>query len=262
MKSVIQQTSVSPCIALDMTLPLESDIVRTQGSSDQYVNITLQARNEPFIAKSFACKNTSKSPFHSQLVVQQENSTAPISCSPQVVSVGSTASSFSSDSSDSNDSISNDEFSDEPSCIQGQVVTFSRSDDTTQSCLPNLVGENVSIIPDEELPMAPIVSPDTTCTTQGSCSEIKKMKRVRSSSDFAVGNAPPDMSCVRPRAMTFESSLNDEPFSSTKRRRFLEHGLKPLSLWKGACQNASSVYDNSLPTLEEAAFLFGFAESN
>lgn len=273
--TVIQQTSVSPCISLDMTLSIEPDI-RTQSASDPYFNVIHQARNESLLTKSLentlVGTNTSKNAFHSEPCVQKEILTVPTSystedMSPQVVSIGSTASSFASDCSDSNDSISNDEYTDSPSCIQGQVVTFSRSEDTTQNSLPNLVSEKVSLIPDEDLPSISIISPDSSCTKQGKRTEDRKsIKRVRSSSDFNVptGLQLQEESCLRPRALTFhasEGSADDESFSF-KRRRFVEHGVKPLALWKGACQNAVSVHDDSLPSLEEATFLFGFAKSN
>lgn len=78
------------------------------------------------------------------------------------------------------------------------------------------------------------------------------LKRVRSKSDI-VNSYPRDNSNIvlRPRSLTFDSRVIPEERTSTKRTCMQD--------WQSACQNARHGYDTSLPSLEEAATLFGYA---
>lgn len=81
--------------------------------------------------------------------------------------------------------------------------------------------------------------------------KIPSLKRVRLVSDYdAYANQAPII--ARPR------SLASSPSSSPKRRMVRINDSAPNS-WQNACSMASHGYDSTLPTLEEAALLFGFA---
>lgn len=80
------------------------------------------------------------------------------------------------------------------------------------------------------------------------------LKRNRSVSDFETYSNPATI-FTRPRALTLNSTEKKEQASSPK-RRFVE--CSKSDGWQDACRNASHGYDSALPTLEEAALLFGF----
>lgn len=90
---------------------------------------------------------------------------------------------------------------------------------------------------------------------------IPTLKRVRSVSDFDAypsTNTNTNTTIIaRPRSLT----LNDGQETAPK-RRFVEYNKSDLNGWQNACRGASHGYDSVLPTLEEAALLFGFATKN
>ena len=96
------------------------------------------------------------------------------------------------------------------------------------------------------------------------------MKRIRSSSDFAI-TCVRDKSPIpekRSRSMTFDTSRSanlvepddyDHRQSSLKKRKTLCGYGQDFEQWRDACRKARHLYDESLPTLEEATHLFGYA---
>mmetsp|Transcript_7614 Transcript_7614/g.14403 ORF Transcript_7614/g.14403 Transcript_7614/m.14403 type:complete len:321 (+) Transcript_7614:150-1112(+) len=84
-----------------------------------------------------------------------------------------------------------------------------------------------------------IVSPSHEVTSMQSTSK----KRVRSTTDI--------LASFQPRTLTFNMSQEASTEPSQKRQNVKD--------WEVACRNARHCYDHSLPTLEEAAMLFGFA---
>mmetsp|Transcript_2305 Transcript_2305/g.3095 ORF Transcript_2305/g.3095 Transcript_2305/m.3095 type:complete len:382 (+) Transcript_2305:152-1297(+) len=99
-------------------------------------------------------------------------------------------------------------------------------------------------------------NPLTSCPPNGS--EAPFMKRVRSVSDFDAYPSPITI-IARPRSLKLASSKNSE---ASPKRRCVEYTKLDLKCWQNACREASHGYDSSLPTLEEAALLFGFASKN
>jgi len=88
------------------------------------------------------------------------------------------------------------------------------------------------------------------------------IKRNRSYSDFAVGASSRMAENTRPRSSTFHDSSKTnfkiEESSSKKRRLFSKCTQEETEQWQNACLNARNLYDDSLPSLEEAACLFGY----
>lgn len=85
------------------------------------------------------------------------------------------------------------------------------------------------------------------------------MKRVRSVSDFDTYSSPSKI-IVRPRSLTLNATRLDNKQNSSQKRRFIEFNKSDLNVWQDACSKARHGYDSSLPTLEEAALLFGFGK--
>mmetsp|Transcript_7673 Transcript_7673/g.11670 ORF Transcript_7673/g.11670 Transcript_7673/m.11670 type:complete len:400 (-) Transcript_7673:254-1453(-) len=85
------------------------------------------------------------------------------------------------------------------------------------------------------------------------------MKRVRSVSDFDSYSTPSKI-IVRPRSLTLNATTPDDKQSLPPKRRFVEFNKSDLNVWQNACSKAMHGYDSSLPTLEEAALLFGFGK--
>ena len=85
--------------------------------------------------------------------------------------------------------------------------------------------------------------------------KIPSLKRVRLVSDDAY----PNLSTIvaRPRSLTFKNS--SYTVESSPKRRMVEMNNSTPTSWQNACRTASHGYDATLPTLEEAALLFGFA---
>jgi hypothetical protein len=77
----------------------------------------------------------------------------------------------------------------------------------------------------------------------------KTERRLQSNSK----NSPMNPNNRRRSILYAQSALSDIIEPSSKRRFFQG--------WQGACQNAYHGYDNTLPSLEEAATLFGFSSS-
>lgn len=80
----------------------------------------------------------------------------------------------------------------------------------------------------------------------------KSMKRSRSKSDLLP------FTCARkiivcPRSLSFNGSTDTSLVEPTRKRSCVVN-------WQSACRNARHGYDNSLPSFEEAANLFGFSE--
>jgi len=88
------------------------------------------------------------------------------------------------------------------------------------------------------------------------------MKRNRSYSDFAIGASTRMAGSTRPRSATFHDTrkvnVTSEESSSKRRRLLSKYGQGEIEQWQNACLNAKNVYDASLPSLEEAACLFGY----
>jgi len=88
------------------------------------------------------------------------------------------------------------------------------------------------------------------------------MKRNRSYSDFAIGVSTRMARSTRPRSSTFHDTrkvnITREESSSKRRRLSSKYGKGEIEQWQNACLNAKNVYDASLPSLEEAACLFGY----
>jgi hypothetical protein len=85
-------------------------------------------------------------------------------------------------------------------------------------------------------------------------------KRVRCVSDFdSIAFSSPTRIIARPRDLNLNIIQNDDCF--VPKSRFTNIGNESEG-WQNACRNASHGYDNALPTLEEAALLFGFANKN
>jgi len=82
------------------------------------------------------------------------------------------------------------------------------------------------------------------------------MKRDRSYSDFAVGASARMTKNARPRSSTFHDmrmlNVTGEESSSKRRRLFSRYDKGKIEQWQKACLN------DSLPSLEEAARLFGY----
>ncbi len=84
-------------------------------------------------------------------------------------------------------------------------------------------------------------------------------KRIRCASDFdSVELSSPSTIIARPRNLTVNIIENDDSVSTNL--RFVKGN--EVERWQNACRNASHGYDSALPTLEEAALLFGFAKKN
>lgn len=66
-----------------------------------------------------------------------------------------------------------------------------------------------------------------------------------------------DIFLSKPLSLKRSRSL-DSDYIASPRPKFRRVSI---DLWKEACQSADDSYDVSLPTLEEAATLFGFAKS-
>jgi hypothetical protein len=54
------------------------------------------------------------------------------------------------------------------------------------------------------------------------------------------------------------ASIKYDAPPSTPRKKFRSAST---DLWRNECQSTSNIYDTSLPTLEEAAHLFGYASA-
>ena len=102
----------------------------------------------------------------------------------------------------------------------------------------------------------PQASGTTPCTI---LPKIPSLKRVRSVSDFDAYSGPTTI-IARPRSLTLNNMSTKKNFSH--KRRFVEINQSDLNGWQNACRTASHGYDSALPTLEEAALLFGFAVRN
>mmetsp|Transcript_21206 Transcript_21206/g.29710 ORF Transcript_21206/g.29710 Transcript_21206/m.29710 type:complete len:403 (-) Transcript_21206:297-1505(-) len=175
---------------------------------------------------------------------------------PMVVSVGD-ASIFSSGESDANSSASTNDFEVVNQCravsVQGQFVTFDvegANEDKRGS--PRIVSQSSEVsvsLSDDNLDM-----------------ETSPMKRIRSSSDCTSLPKRQQYTSVRSRALTFDASQNpldvkeseDEPQSLSKRRKLRRSNERTVEHWRNACLNASHIYEESLPTLEDATKMFGF----
>ena len=101
-------------------------------------------------------------------------------------------------------------------------------------------------------PRSPDVESKMNIISPISKGDSSTLKRVRSKSDI-VNSYPRDNSNIvlRPRSLTFDNRVISEERTSTKRTCVQD--------WQSACQNARHGYDTSLPSLEEAATLFGYA---
>lgn len=77
------------------------------------------------------------------------------------------------------------------------------------------------------------------------------------------------MSEFHPTRVPTTLPLMDRMTGSSKKRRRIHHDDEAptprlmfrrvsVDLWKEACQTADSIYDHKLPSLEEAATLFGY----
>ncbi len=93
-----------------------------------------------------------------------------------------------------------------------------------------------------------IVSPQNTSAQPNFPS---KMKRDRSKSDLLCYTRESKNIVLRPRSLTFDNRMISDKVYSSKRRCIQD--------WQSACQNARHGYDASLPSLEEAASLFGYS---
>lgn len=84
-------------------------------------------------------------------------------------------------------------------------------------------------------------------------------KRIRCVSDFDTVelSSPSSTIIARPRDLTLNIIENDDSVSTNL--RFVK--VNEFEGWQNACRNASHGYDSALPTLEEAALLFGFAKN-
>lgn len=109
---------------------------------------------------------------------------------------------------------------------------------------------------------SPIESSDESKKEEGSDTPKTIIKRIRSNSDFAVGASTPMIKSARPRSSTFNivNTVNaeSEKPSFKKKRLFYKYEKGKIEEWKNACLNAKNLHDNSLPSLEEAACLFGY----
>lgn len=79
-------------------------------------------------------------------------------------------------------------------------------------------------------------------------SEIVRLKR--SYLKMYLGDEVPETHSKRPMQQNTQMEL-------TPRKKFRRESA---SLWRESCRSAEDLYDTSLPTLEEAALLFGFSQ--
>jgi hypothetical protein len=99
-------------------------------------------------------------------------------------------------------------------------------------------------------------TPEDDCSqgaTGESVSEEVSCTRAQASRESST---PEKTAACRPTPQSSSKrSLKQEPVESP-RKKFKKASLE---LWRESCENAGSAYDESLPTLEEAAQLFGYA---
>lgn len=82
-------------------------------------------------------------------------------------------------------------------------------------------------------------------------SQIPTLKRIHSERDLPSFSKTWKHVLIRPRAITFDGRIATANNSASKR--------KCVEDWQSACQNARHGYDATLPSLEEAANLFGYS---
>jgi len=212
------------------------------------------SNHEPRLQHGF--KEVLSSPQHSFQIITNQHTFAPPcptgemeNSNSQVVSMGSV--SYASDS-DSN-SLSHGSFDGEEQVIFTNVNTLAQSPKVGRSPL-----RKRQVIMDNTIAQAPqvgkendrnVVSPQNGGDARPTFPTT--MKRVRSKSDLLSYSRGNSNIILRPRSLTFDSRATVEEESSAKR--------KCVQDWQSACQRARHGYDASLPSLEEAANLFGFS---
>ncbi len=184
----------------------------------------------------------------------------------QAVSMGSASSFSDCDSSTSN--VSHDE-SQEPIITLSEVFTPNNKSLEMNQRQGNHSNNNVrtliiggeithSISSDSQTVSAPYQEPyQPECDNTIQTSQSPTMKRVRSVSDFDTYSNPSTI-IARPRSLTLNATRSDDKQNSSPKRRFVEFDESDLNMWQNACSKARHGYDSSLPSLEEAALLFGF----
>jgi hypothetical protein len=182
--------------------------------------------------------NNGLPPIHSafQIITNHQTFVPPCSrddtdnLNSQVVSMGSV--SYSSDTD--NNSIANSSSSDGND--EETFYNFSSRNQTTPS-IKHVQKQDTTF----KLKMTDSKSQVVSPSNDSRLSQSTCQKRVRRSSDIPT---------VQPRSLTFNipQEATAEP---CKKRPYTND-------WEAACRNARHGYDLSLPTLEEAAMLFGF----
>ena len=211
-------------------------------------------------ASVFQMKEAIPTPLTSFQIITNHHTFAPPPCSidvpeysSQIVSMGSVSYSYSSDS-DTN-SLSNGS---NDSCQEINETTIFSQVDTPEArriplrkrqvILGDAIAKTLEAVVNAD---RKIVSPSHDNVKRASCT----MKRVRSKSDVVSDSSPRNI-IVRPRSLTFSvPSTTDAMESQAPKRRFVED-------WQSTCRNARHGYDTALPTMEEAASLFGYAQKH
>lgn len=172
-------------------------------------------------------------------------------CHSQVVSMGSA--SYSSDS-ECNNSLSNISHDDHENC--DTLVSFDEEENSPTRKVESpsrkrhiILGSAIA----HTLENLQVQNKDRTVVSpSGDSIELlpTTSKRSRSNSESASYSSCRSIIC-RPRSLTsIDVNSTDE---TSPKRRFVEG-------WKNACRSARHGYDTCLPTMEEAALLFGFSQ--
>ena len=183
--------------------------------------------------------------------------------STQVISMGS-ASSFSDCDSSSTSNSSHDEsqepiitvHKDSPNNRYSGIDQRQRSNGERTVIIGKAIAQSLSSNSDEGI-STPEPEQEEKKTKSPSIPKLTEqsrpipLKRIRSVSDYETYSEPATI-IARPRSLT---SSEKEQVPSPK-RRFVE--CNKSDGWQDACRRASHGYDSALPTLEEAALLFGF----
>lgn len=129
---------------------------------------------------------------------------------------------------------------------------------------------DVSFVEPKETPQSDSLMPSNVTTTE--TKPLPCMKRSRSKSDLHIGSIGVKATFnttfnLRPRSSTFHTSrksdkeTNHDIHPLKRMRSFANYGRDEEEQWQNACQQAKHVHDDALPSMEEAALLFGFAST-